>query len=594
MLFSAQASFAQQRILLDEQVRFTDAVGVYNELIVFRVIVGSLSINRLQRAVASVLMKHKVLRTSISYDSNDGTYIQRVIGDYYRFTRPRIQIIENFDQLDHILIHLTNQIDLFELSDGRALHWQILHQLVSTETPNIDTLNPSDVLIFAFHHAAYDRASQQIFLHDLALAYNNDCSLPIHDDELQYIDYAEHERQMDMTSSRNFWRSQLHEYDLQHRLCLPFDRQRLSNDQRSGLAIVVDLAFDEQLTRSFITYASKHQLTLFQLGLAAFLAFLFKLTNGQTDLCIASINANRYRAELRHLIGMFVATLPYRIQINPHHSFDQLVEHVRQQCLSILEHSHYPLQHILADIHQQQPSQTTTTPAFLETVFDFVTLSSDINHWTLDGTQLEAIALQSNANVAKFDFMLTMIYNPSTMNNNQLSCSFTCSNDLFDQSTVQTIASRFSALLHQLFNPIETSMTTNPLYKCSILQPHEIKMMNELNQIDGDDDDDAADDANKQSKLENITISTLFSQQADLNEQKIAVELDEQCLTYSELLFYVQRLSLYLIDECHVNIGDIICQCLERSLSMVSEPRNRIGCFVYLEEDVAGDWYDVN
>ncbi|CAF1588575.1 unnamed protein product, partial [Adineta steineri] len=51
--------------------------------------------------------------------------------------------------------------------------------------------------------------------------------------------------------------------------------------------------------------------------------------------------------------------------------------------------------------------------------------------------------------------------------------------------------------------------------------------------------------------------------------QKLAVELDEQSLTYGELLYYVQVLSLTLLNEYDVFPGEVVCQCVERSLSMV-------------------------
>ncbi|CAF4278831.1 unnamed protein product, partial [Adineta steineri] len=51
--------------------------------------------------------------------------------------------------------------------------------------------------------------------------------------------------------------------------------------------------------------------------------------------------------------------------------------------------------------------------------------------------------------------------------------------------------------------------------------------------------------------------------------QKLAVELDEQSLTYCELLHYVQGLSLTLLNEYHVFPGEVVCQCVERSLLMV-------------------------
>ena len=40
-------------------------------------------------------------------------------------------------------------------------------------------------------------------------------------------------------------------------------------------------------------------------------------------------------------------------------------------------------------------------------------------------------------------------------------------------------------------------------------------------------------------------------------------------ITYSELLFYAQKLALKLVDEHGVKEGDIICQCVERSITMV-------------------------
>ncbi|CAF4244117.1 unnamed protein product, partial [Adineta steineri] len=51
--------------------------------------------------------------------------------------------------------------------------------------------------------------------------------------------------------------------------------------------------------------------------------------------------------------------------------------------------------------------------------------------------------------------------------------------------------------------------------------------------------------------------------------QKLAVELGGQSLTYCELLHYVQVLSFTLLNEYHVVPGEVVCQCVERSLSMV-------------------------
>jgi non-ribosomal peptide synthetase component F len=175
------------------------------------------------------------------------------------------------------------------------------------------------------------------------------------------------------------------------------------------------------------------------------------------------------------MIGMFVATLPYRTQLNPYWSFDELVKHVREKCLSILEHSHYPLQYILSDFRINQ-----SNVPFLETMFDFITVSSDFDHLSLNGANLEQMFIDQPYQVAKFDFSIIFVYNP-TSDDNQLSCSFVCSRDIFEKTTVARIAQRFEYLFKQIFrikstaNPVNESITS--INKLSVVLPDEVKEM---------------------------------------------------------------------------------------------------------------------
>jgi non-ribosomal peptide synthetase component F len=172
---------------------------------------------------------------------------------------------------------------------------------------------------------------------------------------------------------------------------------------------------------------------------------------------------------------MFVAMLPHRIQIDPQWSFDELVEHVREKCLSVLEHSHYPLQHILADTHPKQ-----SNVEFLETSFNFTNISSNIDQLFFDRTILEQVPLLQSSEVAKFDLMLKFGYD-STLNGGRLSCRFICSRDLFDQQTVTNMARKFQHLIFQLF-PLKFKVTQNDqsityINKLSLILPEEAEEM---------------------------------------------------------------------------------------------------------------------
>ncbi|CAF4190741.1 unnamed protein product, partial [Adineta steineri] len=116
----------------------------------------------------------------------------------------------------------------------------------------------------------------------------------------------------------------------------------------------------------------------------------------------------------------------------------------------ILEHSHYPLQHILGDNRLNQ-----SNVPFLETMFDFISVSNDIEHLCLNDVNLDQISLGGSGEMAKFDFALTFEYNPSS-DKKRLSCRFVCSHDLFETSTISKIAQRFQYMFQQLF-PTETS-----------------------------------------------------------------------------------------------------------------------------------------
>ncbi|CAF0731748.1 unnamed protein product [Adineta steineri] len=469
-------SYAQERIFLDEQVRFSNQIAIYNELMILRVTKGLLSVNHLLQALRYVLSKHKILRTSVVFNDEDSILKQCITDKHLTFTLAADQTFKNETDLHNIISQINTSPNLFDLSSGRVFYCQILRQhMTSDKNHDKEIIKNSDVLVIGFHHVSIDGSAVSIFLNDLSNIYNNHMTWLDDEKSLQYIDYAVHERLIDMTLSCEFWRLQFEGCNLKRRLSLPIDHQRLSNDQRSGFASTVQITFDRKISSSFLNYASLQHLTLFQLGLATFYTFLFKLTYRQTELWISCVNANRYRPELQTMIGMFVSTLPYCMQLDPCWSFDEVTKHVREKCLSILEHSHYPLQHILRDFHLDQ-----STAPFLQTVFDFIIESSVNDQFTFDDVSLQPVSLEHLSEVAKFDFTLKFIYDPFS-DDNILSCRFICSRDLFEDKTVTEMIQRFQYLLEQLFlmnfNVNQTDLVVSPIATLTLVLPDEVNEM---------------------------------------------------------------------------------------------------------------------
>ncbi len=356
-----------------------------------------------------------------------------------------------------------------------------------------------------------------------------------------------------MIAANIFWLDTLHECKIDQSLSLPFDRYRLLNKHRSGRGISISFDFGQHLSHDFLTYSLSNNMTTEQLALAIYYVLLFKLANGERDLCIGMTIDNRYRDEFKSLIGLFENIIPLRCQLDLQWSFDELMKYVNEIITNSMNYSYYPVQRILR--HYPHISKA----AFLDTTFEFRLKTNDNskNGLMIDDSRLHSIPISIKISedeiVSKFDFAAIIEHD---LNINQLSCTINASLDLFDIKTIDKISQRFHSMLKQLFN-IENSEMKKPLYELSLTLPNERLLMQSVN--------------NTEVLFPSMNcIHHEFVSQVIKHPQKLAVELDEQSLTYGELLYYVQILSSNLLNNHVVIPGEIICQCVERSLSMVS------------------------
>ncbi|CAF1215321.1 unnamed protein product [Adineta steineri] len=250
---------------------------------------------------------------------------------------------------------------------------------------------------------------------------------------------------------------------------------------------------------------------------------------------------------------MFVNAIPLRCQLDPHLSFHKVTKQVRDTVINCTKYSYFPLQHILS----QHPN--LSNPVFLDTSFDFISsMRRDGENEIMIGDSPfsllpHSIKISENEIKSKFDFILSFQHD---LNLNEISCTIDASTDLFNAETVCIILQRLQTILHQQFTAFDC--TTNvPIYELSLALPNERLLMQSMN--------------NTQISFPfSVTcIHHGFVYEAMKHPQKLSVELDEQSLTYCELLYYVQVLSLTLLNEYHVFPGEIVCQCVERSLTMV-------------------------
>ena len=368
------------------------------------------------------------------------------------------------------------------------------------------------------------------------------------------------EQRMPMTAASMFWMDTLYDCHLDRPLPLPYDHYRVSDEHRTGRGTSISFDFGQDLSHRFLLYALSNGTSIQHLSLAFYYAFLFKLCNGETDLCVGMNTHGRYREELMSVIGMFVNAVPLRFQLDSHWSFGRLVKCVAERMSESMDYSYYPLQRILA----QHPN--IKKPAFLDTSFVFIA-SQNAQYGeeksrtvVIGDSQLKlapiSIKISEDEIMSKFDFSLTIHHHLAS---DELSCTIDATFDLFDAHTVDTIAQRFHSMLSQPFHGEHIQMH-KPIYELSLLSSEEQLLVQSINNTQ------VLPPASHHACIHHVFVDRVMR-----HPQKLSLELDDQSLTYAELLFYAQLLSLHLVKECKVSVGEIVCQCVERSLSMVSD-----------------------
>jgi hypothetical protein len=419
-----------------------------------------LSISRLHHALSLIVEKHASLRTALIYDNEK--LVQQVLPistNFYDFKTTYIQT--NVDVNEILLFEERNQA-LFDLSQGRVFRCHLLRY--SSEVDDDDNLYQNDIILFNFHHITTDGISMLVFINDLRQAFTMQELPSDHEKHITYLDYAHYERLEDWSDAQQYWTDALR--------TLRSSSTPYNHSMRTGKGLTVSFDVDPDLVTSLFHFVAQTNLTLFQVGLAAFFTFLYKISNSnETDLCTMIIMANRYRYEFENMVGFFVNTVPFRLHIDWKESFAQFCRRIQQHWLEILPYSHLPFQEVVKLYPSLAPTLTRTTFLLQST-----TQSGTQNLTLADGVELEKLERHTLlGNIAKFD--LTCIFHENRLNRT-ISVSMNASLDVYDESTIHAMTRRFQCLLRQLFSD-------SSLFQSSALLSEEREM---LRNIDYGDD----------------------------------------------------------------------------------------------------------
>ncbi len=380
-------SFEQQQIWLECQVRSNAAYNVHGR----QWLRGGLDVPVLQRSIRAVVDRHESLRTT--FPLVRGMPVQQVAGlnEHWQLA------VEDLSESGSGAVATAERLAdaraamPFDLAGGPLLRC-LLVRLSDTD----------HLLSMTIHHIVSDARSIGLILRELSALYRagGDADraglppLPV-----QYLDYAVWQRNTltgeRLVTSVGYWRNRL--AGAPPALALPTARRRLPSQNMVGGRLQAALGADQ--TAALHKLCRVHGVTPFMAMLAA-LATVLRRWSGQDDVVIGVPVNTRAAAGTDGLVGVFVNTVPLRVELTGEPTFSELLNRVRQTAIDgYVNYGDTPFEVLVSELRPvRDPSRTPLFQVLLNLIEDAE------DEWRLPGITVETP--NQPAQPSKFDLNL--------------------------------------------------------------------------------------------------------------------------------------------------------------------------------------------
>ncbi len=538
--FVFPASFAQQRLWFFDQL--TPGNSFYNVSTILH-LTGPLNLTVLEQTFNEIVRRHEALRTTFA----------AIEGKQMQIISPRLNIplkILNLQELPKVerekqakkLAELESE-QPFNLATGPLIRISVI-QLEETE----------NILLLTMHHIVSDDWSMGVLIRELGTIYKffaKNQPSPLPELPLQYADFSEWQREClqgeKLETLLAYWRQQLKGISV---LNLPTDRPKTHQQTYQGASQFLEIP--KKLSDEIKALAKQENVSLFMILLATFQVLLYRYTQ-QEDIAIGTPLANRNQSEIEALIGFFVNSLVLRTNLAANPTFKEILARVREVTLDAYAHQDLPFEKLVENLH---PERLLNRHPLFQVVFSLQNAPME----TLELPELTLNSLTWEAKTTRFDLELHLwepsdsfrrIYGEHWQHSDSLRGVAVYSTDLFDEATIQRMLEHYKNLLQNIiFNPLER---INNLEFLS--EAEQNQLLREWNNT-------------QTNYTEKLGIHQLFEEQVKKNPHKIAINVNQQKLTYQELDNLSNKLAIYL-QKRGVKPKVIVGICAEACLNTI-------------------------
>ncbi|MEU1866299.1 MupA/Atu3671 family FMN-dependent luciferase-like monooxygenase [Streptomyces gardneri] len=503
----APLSYAQQRLWFLDQLQ--PGSSVYNVPLGYD-ITGPLHRTALEQALAEVVRRHEILRTS--FRSTGGTPHQVVLSPA-PVSVPVVDLTAPGRTAHEIAQEAARLADEeagtpFDLVAGRVIRARLLRLGEQQHR-----------LLLTVHHLACDAASvatlgKEIEVQYLAALSGQERREP--DLPMQYADFADWQQSTlagpELDRLLAYWKDNLAGMPAHH---LPTDHARPPVQSYRGSALTFQLPAEsvqrlEELGRS-------EGVTLYSVLLAAF-AVLLRGHVGEDEVVVGTPVSGRERPELAGLIGFFTNTLVLRCDLTSGPTFRELIQRLWTQVKGALAHQDLPFEKLVEELH---PDRDLAQNPLFQVLFSY-RYEEEGAGLRLDGCQVQPVLGDTGA--ARFDLTLSLTRNPAGVTGR-----LEYSTDLFEATTAQRIAERYVNVV-----TAAALAPDRPVDELTVLPAGELALLADWQ-------------TGTRAETTDALVHQLFAERVAATPDAVALVAADATLTYHEL----DRLADRFADELH-------------------------------------------
>ena len=487
---------------------------------------GDLVIDILEKAVNTLVQRHECLRATFS---PDGRFLSIYSNINIEISQNDISnLSENEKELSKDTLIKEELNFLFDLVNGPLFKVSL-----------IKIADFEHLLTLTHHHIIGDGLSFDIMLEELGTLYSAyvENKLPNLPNPERFSEFAAKMNSLlesnEYKHFEDFW---LNIYKESVPIIeLPLDNARpvlrTYNSHR------LDFDVDDSLIHALKQAGMSAGCSLVTTLLAAFEVFLYKLT-GQNDLVVGFPSSGNMLHDMRQLIGDCVNLLPLRSKISPNSRFLDYLKQRNSQLFDAYEHQQVSFGHLLKSFAiPRDPSRIPLVP---------VTLTVDLNRDIESEFSFTGLSHEFKINPREYATFEIQLHAFRTKNGPSFQWSYNTT--LFKPETIQKMMASFEQVLQKIVE--DPSKTLEQI----TFQDYSNKNF----VISG-----------PKMAYPKSTLHELFTKQAEMYPNSIALEFEDIQFTYGYLSTTINQMANYLWSQ-GLRPGQIVAISLDRTPELIT------------------------